>query len=178
MMGHSEQGCELGFEMAEGADRGLGGVEMVESAFQKIVQGGIRVFGLHGQFKELAEIGGEQGGGIVPSQTLAPIADRHFTKGVEIAASGAGVGDFAAEKEVDLALKWTFRPAGTLGDGLDQTMGFREPMDDETGFRQAGGSDHDGIGGLHTTSVVRKSTKSNLILNSKGWTPRFIPPGR
>lgn len=155
-MGHSEQACELGFEVAKGADRRLGGVEMIERAFQQIVQGGIRMLGFHGQLKQLAEIRGEESGRVIPPQTLAPMADRHLAQGVEIALPGPGVGDFTAEKEVDLSVKRTFGPTGTLGDGFDQALGFREPMNDETGFRQPGGSDHDGIGGLHSASMMEK----------------------
>ena len=185
-MGHTEHAGEFGFEVAERAKGGFGGIEVVESALEQIMQGCIGVFGLHGRFEELAKIGGEERGGIIPPQSLTPIANRDLAKRVEIASTRSGEGDFAAEKEIDLSLEGAFRATGTFCHRLDQALGLREPMHNEAGFRQPGGSGHDGISGLHCGRLAEVFRKTTLILSSDAADSRFRgdpfprgpPPGK
>jgi hypothetical protein len=73
---------------------------------------------------------------------------------VQIATASLTEPDFPTEKKVELAIEWALRPPGSFCDGLDQAMGFCKPMDDQTGFRQAGEADHDSFRGWHDLSLV------------------------
>lgn len=124
MMGHTKDAGELGFKVVESSQCRLGGVDVVESTLQEIVEWVIRVLGFHGHFEQLAKISGEQGGGVIPPQPLPPIADGHFTKGVQIALPRAAERDLAAEKQIDLSAERALSPPGTLRHGFDQALGF------------------------------------------------------
>jgi hypothetical protein len=67
------------------------------------------------------------------------------------------VGDFSAEKQVELAGELAFRPPRTFGDGFDQPVILGEPMHDQAALRQPGEADECGLSGLHT-GIFRKST--------------------
>jgi hypothetical protein len=76
----------------------------------------------------------------------------NFPQRVKFTATRQTEADFAAEKKVELTIELTFRPPSTFGDRLDQTICFREPVNDQAGFRQAGEADHDGFRGWHAVS--------------------------
>ena len=67
--------------------------------------------------------------------------------------------DFARKKQVQLSRKDALRAQRTFRHRLQQTLPLREPMNDETGIRQAGGADQNGIGRDHR---IRKEMKIRL----------------
>ena len=144
-MGNPEYAGEFVFEVEEGAEGGWGGVEVVEGAGEEVVEVGLGVVGFEGFFEELAAVGGEEDGGVVFAEAFAPVVDLDFAEGVEVAAAGAGDGDFAGEEEVELAGEGAFGAAGTPGDGFDEAAFTGEPVDDEAGVGEAGEPDEDGL---------------------------------
>lgn len=63
---------------------------------------------------------------------------------MEVAFSAADDFDFAVEKKIQLAGKTIFRPTRTFGDGFDQTLSIRTPMNDQAGFGQRETADETG----------------------------------
>lgn len=135
--------------MAQGGKAGRGGIDVIERALEEIMQSGIRMLRLYGQFEKLATIGGEESGGVAAAEIFAPVADSDFTKHMQIAAAGADHRNFAAEEEIEFSGKWAFRTTRAFCDGFDEAVVFGEPVDDQTGIRQAGEADDDGLSGLH-----------------------------
>lgn len=117
-MGDSEEPGEFGLEMEQRPLAGWGVVEVVERALEEVVQFWLRVLGLDSRFQQLATIGGEEGGGVVLSESLAPVPDHHFAQGVKLTVSGVDKGDFSTEKKIDLAGKRAAGTARTFGHGL------------------------------------------------------------
>lgn len=107
-MRNAEQFGEFGLEMPERAKAGTGGIDVVECAGEQIVKRGVWVFWLDRRFQKLAAISSQQGGAIVPTQSLAPMANGDLPQCVKITAPRFGVSDFAAEKEVKFPGKRAF----------------------------------------------------------------------
>ena len=126
------------------------------------------MLGLHRHFHELATIRRKQGGGVVPPQTLPPLADGHLAQGVEISAHGPAKGDFRSKKQVDLAIERAFWPFGPLGHGFDQAMSLGEPVDNQAGFRETGDADHDGFRGLHERKIMEGFGKNEPVPSIEG----------
>lgn len=55
---------------------------------------------------------------------------------MEVALATADDFDFAVEKKIQLACKAVFGSPGTLGDGFDQALGVRAPVNDQAGLGQ------------------------------------------
>jgi hypothetical protein len=85
-VGDAEALGELGFEVAEGAEGCALGVDVVEGAAEEVVEEGFGVAGFDGDFEELAAVGGEECGGVVAAEVLAPVVDDDFAEGVEFGA--------------------------------------------------------------------------------------------
>ena len=156
-MGNPEQAGKFALEVAERAQAGFGGVEMVERAVQEVMEFGFRVFVFHGGFEELAAISGQQSGCILPAQAFAPMLDGNLPQGVQLAAPGMLEADFAAEKQVELTRERAFRAACSLGHGFHQAMIRGEPMHDQAGIRQPSQADERCPGGLHEPSIESRA---------------------
>jgi len=74
--------------------------------------------------------------GIRLANTYAGLQDGDVFEDVEVAFPAANEFDFAVKKKIQLARKTVFRSAGPLGDGFDQALGIRAPVNDEAGFGQ------------------------------------------
>jgi hypothetical protein len=133
----------------QGSEAGLRGGDVIERADEQIVQNRIRVLRLDGGFQKLAKVGRQQRGGVVFSQSLAPIADGNLAQNVQFAASGGLECDFAAEEQIEAAGKRTLRPPRSLGHGFHQPVVLGEPVRDQAGIREPREADDDGPGGLH-----------------------------
>jgi hypothetical protein len=125
------------------------GVEVIEPAAEEVVQGGIGVARLDRSLHKLAKISGHEGGGVLAAQSLPPVRDSDFPEDVQLAFPGGHNTDFPGEKQVELPCEGALRAQRAFRHRFQQAIAFREPMDDETGVRQAGGSDQDGLGRDH-----------------------------
>lgn len=152
-VGDTEQPRQFRFEMVHGPQAGSGCVHMVERPLQQVVQLWFRVVGFHGEFKQLAKVRGQQGGGILAAEAFPPRVNDDLAEGMQLAALRPGKGDFAAEKQVELASKRAGWAAGRLGHGFEQPVVLGEPVDNQAGVRQAGEPDKNGQSRLHGQSI-------------------------
>lgn len=72
-----------------------------------------------------------------------------FFEGVKFAAAGSLEGDIAFKKKINFTGERAAGLASAFSHRFDQAMRRRQPVDNEAGFSEARGFDHDGGGGLH-----------------------------
>lgn len=148
-MGNAKEPHQLAFEVEKRARARRLGVEMIESAGQQVEQRGVGVLRFDHAFHQLAAIRGEEGGGVLPAEPLAPVGDGDFAQRMEVALTGADEMQFTAEKQVELPGERASRAARTFCGRFHQAVIFRQPVDDQAGIGEPGQPGDDGAGGLH-----------------------------
>ncbi len=93
-------------------------------------------------------------------------AQLHFAQGVQIGTAAAAEGKIRRVKQIQFSSERRLRPARALGHRRDAPEIRREPVDDETGFRErsrpqneaGGGFDHLILGGENSGEIAPRLT--------------------
>ena len=145
--------------MPQGLKARLLNIEVIEPAAEKIVQEGVGVARLNRGLDKLAKISSHERGSVLATQSLPPVRNRDLPENVQLAFTRRHNNDLPGEKKVELPREHALRAQRTLRHCLEQAIALGEPVDDETGIRQAGGANQDGLGSDHG---VRKEMKIRL----------------
>lgn len=107
-MGDAEDSREFTFEVTQSPQAWGFQSDVIERPGEQVVKRGIRMFGFHHGFKELAAVAGEQGGGVVSAQAFTPVTDGNLPQSVQFTSSGLLEGDFSAKKRSSWPAKGLF----------------------------------------------------------------------
>ena len=131
------------------------------------------MLGLDGGFGELAAVSGKQGAAVTFSESFAPFVNHHFSQCVQLALACRLETDFSAKKKIEPARKGAARSACAFGNGFDQSVRLREPVNDQAGVGEAREANGDGPRRMHAWSIGHACG----LDDAKGWRPwqlRFI----
>ena len=127
---------ELTLKVMKGAQARIFFVDVIERSNEEIVDLGFGALGFGNFFDHRAEVGSDEGIGVIESQLRAITLHRTLAQGVEISRFAGDPRNFCGEKEIDLAGKVAGASASAFSNGINQPMLEGPPANDRAGVGQ------------------------------------------